>query len=151
MQSTYQVQNSGVSWGAPWSNVPELQGWDRVMSINVKSIFYLTAALTPLLTQGSTSTSPGRVVNISSVASLDPVADGSPVSAPGNGLYSYGVSKAAVNHLTSVQAVSLGPKHITVNAILPGIFPSRMTAYGLKMYGDSITKKQLNGTYLCVY
>ena len=114
------------------------------MDLNVKSIFYLTAALTPLLVNGSNNTKPGCVINISSVAGLDPTAEG-PLSAPGHGVFSYNVSKAAVNHLTSIQAVSLGPKHVTVNAILPGVFPSKMTGYGIKTQSDKLTGLQPTG------
>lgn len=64
------------------------------MNLNVKSIFYLTAALTPLLVKDSNNRAPGRVINISSVASLDPRAEGSTLADEGDGLYSYNVSKA---------------------------------------------------------
>ena len=146
--------------GAPYDDFPEAQGWDRVISTNVKALFYsaspalfvilmrpwptcsprsikiwyltsfsiVTAGLTPLLAKDATSTMPGRVINISSVASLDPKAEETSLGAANAGLWSYNASKAAANHLTSTLAVSLGPKMITVNAILPGVFPSKMTA-----------------------
>jgi len=139
------VNNSGVTWGGKWEDFPEKEGWDRVMNLNVKSIFYLTAALSPLLAKDATNLTPGRVINISSVASVDPRADGGGLTDEGDGVYSYHVSKAAVNHLTSIQAVKLGPQNVTVNAILPGYFPSRMSAYGLQKAGGKLTRAQPTG------
>jgi len=131
------VNNSGMSWGAPYDNFPEKDGWDRLLSLNVKSIFYVTVGLTPLLAKDSTNHNPGRVINISSVAAISPLAVGSRLANNGNGVWSYNTSKAAVNHLTSQLAVTLGPKFITVNAICPGVFPSKMTAFGFKSAGGA--------------
>ncbi|KAI0634156.1 NAD-P-binding protein [Trametes polyzona] len=124
------VNNSGASWGAPYDDFPE-QGWDKIISLNVKSIFYLTAALTPLLAKDATNFDPGRVINISSVAGFITTAQGSRLADGNNGLWS------SVNHLTILLATTLAPKFITVNAILPGVFPSKMTAFGLKQFGES--------------
>ncbi|THV06894.1 NAD(P)-binding protein [Dendrothele bispora CBS 962.96] len=129
------VNNSGISWGGPYDDFPEDKGWDNVFAVNVKSIFYMTSGLTPLLTKDSNSHDPARVINISSTASVEPASE-SPLSRPGNGTWSYQPSKAAVNHLTSQLAVKLGPQHVTCNAILPGVFPSRMTAFGFKQAGE---------------
>ncbi|KAI9462771.1 rhamnolipids biosynthesis 3-oxoacyl-reductase [Lactarius psammicola] len=131
------VNNSGMSWGAPFDNFPEKDGWDRLFSLNVKSIFYVTAGLAPLLAKDSTNRDPGRVINISSIAAISPLAGGSRLSSSGNGVWSYNTSKAAVNHLTSQLAVTLGPQFITVNAICPGLFPSKMTAFGIKNAGGT--------------
>jgi len=131
------VNNSGMSWGAPYDNFPEKDGWDRLLSLNVKSIFYVTVGLTPLLAKDSTNHNPGRVINISSIAAISPLAVGSRLANNGNGVWSYNTSKAAVNHLTSQLAVTLGPKFITVNAICPGVFPSKMTAFGFKSAGGA--------------
>ena len=136
------------------------------MNLNVKSIFYLTAALTPPLTKDTTNLAPGRVINISSIASLSPRTEGNKLAGEGDGLYSYNVSKAcvdtvyhentlrlisyfsAVNHLTQIQAVSLAPKHVTVNAILPGVFPSKMSAYGIRTAGAEMARAQPTGALL---
>jgi NAD(P)-dependent dehydrogenase (short-subunit alcohol dehydrogenase family) len=131
------VNNSGMSWGAPYDNFPEKQGWDNVFSLNVKSIFYVTAGFTPLLAKDATNHNPGSVINISSIASISPVSVGSRPASRGSGLWSYNTSKAAVNHLTTQLAVTLGPQFITVNAICPGVFPSKMTAFGLKNAGGA--------------
>jgi len=115
------VNNSGITWGAPYDDFPEEKGWDNVFAVNVKSIFYVTAGLTSLLVKDSTNLDPARVINISSTGSLSPHAEGA-LSGEGNGTWSYNTSKAAVNHLTKALAVKLGPQHVTVNAILPGVF-----------------------------
>ncbi|KAF8839850.1 NAD(P)-binding protein [Paxillus ammoniavirescens] len=141
------VNNSGVSWGSPFNAVPEDKGWDNVMAVNVKSLFYLTAGLSSWLAKDATAEDPGRVINISSTASVSPHVEGL-VSAEGNGTYAYNVSKAAVNHLTSILAVKLGPQKITVNAICPGIFPTKMTAYGFKSAGEEkIASHQPTGRF----
>ena len=67
------------------------------MNLNVKTIFYLTAALSPLLAKDATNVAPGRVINISSTVSMSPRAEGSKLSDEGDGLYSYYVSKACVD------------------------------------------------------
>ncbi|OAX36735.1 NAD(P)-binding protein [Rhizopogon vinicolor AM-OR11-026] len=130
------VNNSGTSWGSAFDNFPEEKGWDNVMAVNVKSLFYLTSGLSAWLAKDASALDPGRVINISSVASVTPHAE-SMVSADGQGTWSYNVSKAAVNHLTSILAVKLGPQKITVNAICPGIFPTKMTAFGFKNAGEA--------------
>lgn len=139
------VNNSGATWGAPWDNFPEKEGWDRVMSLNVKSIFYMTSGLSDLLEKDATPTDPGRVVNISSVASRDTIAHDTGLASKGQGLWSYNTSKAAVNHLTSTMAVTLAPKFITVNAILPGVYPSKMTAFGFSKAADALAKSHPMG------
>lgn len=142
------VNNSGATWGAMYENVPEKEGWDRVMAVNVKSIFYLTVALTDLLAKDATNIDPGRVINISSIAAIvtNPAAE--LVGASGSGLWSYNTSKAAVNHLTSQLAATLGPRCITVNAILPGVFPSKMTAFGIANHGaDAIASGMPMGRF----
>ncbi|TBU51522.1 rhamnolipids biosynthesis 3-oxoacyl-reductase [Dichomitus squalens] len=129
------VNNSGTSWGAPFDDFPE-QGWDKVMALNVKSPFYVTSALAPLLAKDATSFDPGRVINISSVASFITVTEDAKVAAKGTGTWSYGASKAALNQLTVLLATTLANKYITVNTICPGVFPSKMTAFGLKQHGE---------------
>ncbi|KAJ3823085.1 rhamnolipids biosynthesis 3-oxoacyl-reductase [Lentinula raphanica] len=141
------VNNSGITWGGPYEDFPEDKGWDNVFNVNVKSIFYMTAGLTELLSKDSNNRDPGRVINISSTASIDPRSEGA-LSRPGNGTWSYQPSKAAVNHLTSQLALKLAPRHVTVNAILPGVFPSKMTAFGLQTAGDAtFVANQPTGRY----
>ncbi|KAF8874778.1 hypothetical protein CPB84DRAFT_1966899 [Gymnopilus junonius] len=141
------VNNSGITWGGPFLDFPEEKGWDNVFNVNVKSIFYMTAGLSDLLAKDSTNLDPGRVINISSTASVEPASEGA-LSAEGNGTWSYQPSKAAVNHLTSQLAVKLVSSNITVNAICPGLFPSKMTAYGLKTAGaEAFNEGQPTGRF----
>ncbi len=115
------VNNAGATWGAPLEEFPE-SGWDRVIHTNVEGIFHLTTALLPALRAASTDSSPARIINIGSVDGLRP---------PVMENYSYSASKAAVHMLTRHLAKRLAPEHITVNAIAPGPFESKMTAFML--------------------
>ena len=122
------VNNAGANWGAPMEEYPDT-AWDKVFELNVKSIFNLTRALLPELEAAATSADPARVLNIGSI-------DG--IRAPILDTYAYSSSKAAVHHLTRVLAHKLAPKHITVNAIAPGPFESKMMAETLRTFHDAI-------------
>lgn len=113
------MNNAGVSWGAPMGQFP-YDAWDKVMSVNVAGIFELIQKLLPLLRAASTTEDPARIVNVASVMGEVPMGDGA---------YSYSASKAAVIHLTKILAKELADQHITVNALAPGPFVSRMTAF----------------------
>jgi len=121
------VNNAGNTWGAPFAEFDDA-AWDRVLSLNVKGVFHTTKFLTPLLRGASSPDDPARVINIGSV-------DGIAVSVLES--YSYGASKAAVHHLTRHLAKRLAPS-ITVNAIAPGPFESKMMAATLEAFGDQI-------------
>jgi NAD(P)-dependent dehydrogenase (short-subunit alcohol dehydrogenase family) len=122
------VNNAGANWGEAYETFPD-KAWDRVLDVNVKGVFHLTRGLTPLLAKAASAEDPARVINIGSVDGLHvPVLD----------TYSYSTSKAAVHHLTKVLARKLAPQHITVNAIAPGPFESKMMAATLEAFGDSI-------------
>ncbi|WFD30320.1 hypothetical protein MSPP1_001338 [Malassezia sp. CBS 17886] len=124
------VNNSGVTWGGKLDDFPEEKGWDRTFDLNVKSQFYMTTSLLPLLEKGKTNTQHASVVNIASVAAIMPMAS-SPLSAPGTGTYSYQPSKAASVHLSRTLAYELSDRFVFVNAICPGVFPSRMTSWSM--------------------
>jgi len=113
------VNNAGAGWGAPLGQFPE-KGWDKVMDINVKSPFFLTQALLPLLKNSANKENTASVINIGSIAGL-----------VGNGLdnYSYAVSKSAIHQATRILATELAAAHIRVNAIAPGRFYSKMTEF----------------------
>ena len=64
------VNNSGTTWARKYNDFLEKEGWDRVMDLNMKSLFYLTASLMPLLVKDSMNITPGRVINIASVAGI---------------------------------------------------------------------------------
>ena len=137
-----------ISRGAPYDDFPE-SGWDKIMALNVKSMFYTTVGLHAELTKGATADYPSRVINIASMAGVQTtdVTTGSEggLSAPGSGTFSYGPSKAACIHLSKMQASKLMPQHVTVNAVCPGVFPSRMTAYGMRDYLDTLKSGQPSG------
>ena len=115
------VNNAGATWGAPFDDFDDA-AWDRVLDLNVKGVFHLTRFLRPALAAAGTHERPARVINIGSV-------DG--IRVPQLETYSYSASKAAVHHMTKVLAARLAPDNITVNAIAPGPFESKMTAYML--------------------
>ena len=111
------VNNSGTAWVEPVDTFSE-RAWDRVMDLNVKSPFFIAQAFLPLLEENASQESPSQIVNIGSVAGFK-----------GNtSAFSYGPSKAAIHQLTRVLADELAPRHIHVNAIAPGFFPSQLTA-----------------------
>lgn len=112
----YLINNAGAAWGEPFESFSET-GWDKVMDLNVKSIFYLTQKLTPILAKQASAEDPARVINIGSIDGLN---------VPALESYAYGTSKAAVHHLTRVQARRLVGENILVNAIAPGPYESMM-------------------------
>jgi NAD(P)-dependent dehydrogenase (short-subunit alcohol dehydrogenase family) len=115
------VNNAGASWGAPLEEFPA-SGWDRVIHTNLEGVFHLTVGLLPALRADASAADPARVINIGSVDGLRvPVMES----------YSYSASKAAVHMLTRHLAKRLAPEHITVNAIAPGPFESKMMAFML--------------------
>jgi NAD(P)-dependent dehydrogenase (short-subunit alcohol dehydrogenase family) len=121
------VNNAGNTWGAPFEQFDDA-AWDRVLSLNVKGVFHTTKFLTPLLRAASDPSDPARVINIGSI-------DGIMVSVLET--YSYSASKAAVHQLTRNLAKRLAPS-ITVNAIAPGPFESKMMAATLEAFGEQI-------------
>lgn len=111
------INNAGASWGATFDTFPE-SGWDKVMDLNVKSVFFMTQAVIGLLEAAATKDSWARVINIGSIEGI---------RTTHLEAYSYAASKAGVNHLTRLMAKFLAPRHIAVNGIAPGYFPSKMT------------------------
>jgi len=122
------VNNAGAVWGAPVEEFPET-GWDKVMDLNVKSIFFLTQALLPQLKAAGTADAPARIINTGSIDGL---------GIPRLETYSYPASKAAVHQLTRVLASRLARENITVNAIAPGPFESQMMAATLEKHQKQI-------------
>jgi NAD(P)-dependent dehydrogenase (short-subunit alcohol dehydrogenase family) len=122
------VNNAGATWGEPLESFPD-SAWDKVLDLNVKSPFWMVQALLPTLREAGTAEDPARIINVGSIDGMRP--SRLPV-------YSYGSSKAALHNLTRMLAHELGPQHITVNAVAPGPFQSKMMAATLESFGDSI-------------
>ncbi len=122
------VNNAGASWGAPIETYPE-SGWDKVLDLNLKGVFFLTQRLLPLLRAAATPDRPARVINVASVDGMRP---------PGWESYAYSASKAGCIMLTRHLAKRLAPEQILVNAIAPGPFETQMLAPMLKTMGEEI-------------
>ncbi|MGA0611019.1 SDR family oxidoreductase [Caldimonas sp. KR1-144] len=124
------VNNAGATWGAPAADHP-LEAWDKVMNLNVRSVFLFSQAV------GKRCMIPrkhGRIINVASIAGLG----GNP---PFMTTVAYNTSKGAVVNFTRVLAGEWGQHGITVNAIAPGFFPSKMTAGTLAKVGaDNLAK-----------
>jgi NAD(P)-dependent dehydrogenase (short-subunit alcohol dehydrogenase family) len=123
------VNNAGATWGAPMDQYDEA-AFERVLALNIKGVFHLTKYLRALLEANATSDSPSRVINIGSIDGLH---------VPTLETYAYSASKAGVHQLTRHLAKFLAPK-ITVNAIAPGPFPSKMMRATLEAFGDAIAQ-----------
>jgi NAD(P)-dependent dehydrogenase (short-subunit alcohol dehydrogenase family) len=129
------VNNAGASWGASIDEYPE-SGWDKVMDLNVKSIFFLTQQLLPVLRAAGDHEDPARVINISSINGL---------ANPLMPVYAYSASKAAVIHMTRHMAADLARENINVNGIAPGFFHSKMTAGLLDQFEKELLAKTPRG------
>ena len=122
------VNNAGANWGAPLAEYPDA-AWDKVLALNVKSVFHLSRLLLPLLERAARPGDPARIINVGSIDGLHvPVLE----------TYAYSASKAAVHHLTRVLARRLAPHGVTVNAVAPGPFESKMMAETLQRFRDAI-------------
>jgi NAD(P)-dependent dehydrogenase (short-subunit alcohol dehydrogenase family) len=127
------VNNAGANWGAPIADFPA-SGFDKVLALNVKAPFLLTRALLPQLEAAGTRDDPARVIMIGSI-------DG--IQVPMLDTFSYSSSKAALHQLTRHLAKQLGARNITVNAVAPGPFESKMMAETLKNFGDMIARSSV--------
>ena len=124
------VNNAGAAWGAEFDEFPE-SGWDKVMNLNVKSMFFLTKALAAPLRAAASAQRPAKIINIASI-------DGIFVNPMET--YSYGASKAAVIHMTRRLATKLVKQHIVVSAIAPGAFASEMNK-AARDHADDVSKR----------
>jgi NAD(P)-dependent dehydrogenase (short-subunit alcohol dehydrogenase family) len=121
------VNNAGANWGAPIEEYPDA-AFEKVLALNVTAAFRLTVSLLPQLRAAAAPGDPARVINIGSI-------DG--IGVPLLETYAYSSSKAALHHLTRHLARRLAPE-VTVNAVAPGPFESKMMAATLERFGDSI-------------
>src|SRR5580658_3788712 len=124
------VNNAGAAWGAPFDEFPE-QGWDKVLTLNTKSVFFLTQALAPALRKAGTHARPAKVINIASI-------DG--IYLTPNETYSYVTSKAGLIQLTRLMAARLIRDHVIVTGIAPGAFKSDMNKVA-RDHGDEVAKR----------
>ena len=131
------INNAGAAWAEPLEKYSE-EGWDKLMNVNLKAIFFLTQGLLPLLKAAASKDDPARVVNIGSI-------DG--ILQPFLESYAYSASKAAVHHLTHNLAKHLARENINVNAIAPGPFETKMLApvlaTGRKMIESSVPRGRI--------
>lgn len=120
--------NAGATWGEQFEKFPE-SAFDKVLDLNVKSVFFTIQKFFPLLTAKASRDEPGRVIITGSVAGITLGSLGK------NASFSYSASKAAVLHLTRNLAVELGPRHVLCNAIAPGLYPSKMANGLIELQG----------------
>ena len=117
------INNAGATWGAPAEDYP-LAAWDKVMNLNIRSLFLFAQAV------AKASMIPkrqGRIINVASIAGLSGNMDVKFIA--------YGTSKGAVVNFTRTLAAEWGAYGITVNALAPGFFPSKMTQGVLAEFG----------------
>jgi NAD(P)-dependent dehydrogenase (short-subunit alcohol dehydrogenase family) len=121
------VNNAGAAWATPFEEFSEV-GWDKVMSLNLKSPFFLTQALHPLLARDLGGDARSKVINITSIdgVRLNPWET-----------YSYHASKAGLIHLTRRMAARLISDGIIVTSLAPGAFASEMNR-AARDHGDAI-------------
>jgi NAD(P)-dependent dehydrogenase (short-subunit alcohol dehydrogenase family) len=115
------VNNAGATWGAPLAEYPP-SAFDKLWGLNVRAPFELTQRLLPQLRAAASPEDPARVINVGSIDGLAPA---------GLQHFAYSSSKAGVHMLTQTLARELGPEAITVNAMAPGPFESKMMAWAL--------------------
>lgn len=125
------INNAGANWGAPLKDYPD-DGFAKVINTNLNAVFSLTRDAVPLLEMAASDQDPSRIINIGSMDGIQvPIVQRVPT-------FAYSASKAALHHLTRALAVELAVKNITVNAVAPGFFPSRMTDYVFDKYLQDI-------------
>jgi gluconate 5-dehydrogenase len=123
------VNNAGASWGAPAEDHP-LEAWDKVMNLNVRGYFLLSQAIAK---KSMIARRAGRIINVASIAGLN----GNPAFMK---TIAYNTSKGAVLNFTRALAAEWGAYNITVNAICPGFFHSKMTAGLIAAAGEERMK-----------
>ncbi|MEQ8314990.1 MAG: SDR family oxidoreductase [Gammaproteobacteria bacterium] len=127
------INNAGTNFAAQLADYPD-EAFEKVVNTNLSAVFSLTRDLAPLLAEAGSDDSPARVINIGSMDGIHvPVVQRIPT-------FAYSASKAALHHLTKTLAVFLARDHITVNAVAPGFFASRMTDYVFEHYLEDIEK-----------
>ena len=125
------VNNAGTNYAAQIEDYSD-EAFEKVIHTNVSAVFSLTRDLTPLLSKTASAECTSRVINIGSMDGIHvPVVQRIPT-------FAYSASKASLHHLTKTLAIHLASRHITVNAVAPGFFASKMTDYVFDHYLDDI-------------
>ncbi|GJM12118.1 MAG: 3-oxoacyl-ACP reductase [Pseudohongiella sp.] len=125
------INNAGANWGAKLEDYPD-EGFEKVINTNLSAVFSLTRDATTLLAESASPDDPSRIINIGSMDGIHvPIVQRVPT-------FAYSASKAALHHLTRSLAVDLASRHITVNAVAPGFFESKMTDYIFEHYKQDI-------------
>jgi gluconate 5-dehydrogenase len=119
------VNNAGATWGAPAEDHP-VAAWDKVMNLNVRGYFILSQEVAKL---SMIPNQKGRILNVASIAGLA----GNPIEMQ---TIAYNTSKGAVINFTKALAGEWGQHGITVNAICPGFFPSKMSMGLIEKMGE---------------
>ena len=122
------INNAGANETGSIDTVT-IENWDKVLNVNLRAGFFLIQQLLPQLRAAATAEDPARILNIGSIGGLH---------IPNWDAFPYGASKAAVHHMTRALAKRLGRDHVTVNAIAPGPFPSRLTDTGSSAVKKSV-------------
>ncbi|MCJ1483268.1 hypothetical protein MMC06_003435 [Schaereria dolodes] len=132
--------NAGATWGEKFDTHPD-SAFAKVMDLNVKSVFNTVRLFAPLLQASAALSSPSRIIITASVAGLGVGSLGE------NATFGYSASKAAAIHLARNLAVELGPRHILVNSVAPGFFPSKMASGLMELNGgeEKMAKESPDG------
>ncbi len=125
------INNAGANWGAKLEDYPD-EGFEKVINTNLSAVFSLSRDAVPLLAKSAWAADPSRIINIGSMDGIHvPIVQRIPT-------FAYSASKAALHHLTRSFAIDLASRHITVNAVAPGFFESKMTDYVFEHYKSDI-------------
>ena len=130
------VANAGASWGAGLES-HDVSAIKKVINLNFVAVYHTIQLFTPLLEKAATVEDPSRIIIMSSIISL--------LTNDIVGTYGYLGSKAAVSHLGRNLAVQFSPRHINVNSILPGFFPTKMANGLIEMAGKGLTETNPRG------
>uniref|UniRef100_A0A7S3YCI8 Gluconate 5-dehydrogenase n=1 Tax=Heterosigma akashiwo TaxID=2829 RepID=A0A7S3YCI8_HETAK len=122
------VNNAGANWAAPLEAYPPA-AFAKVVGLNLAAPFLLAQTMLPFLSAAASPGNPSRIINIGSIEGL---------KVSSFETYAYGASKSGLHHLTKMLANKLGPRHITVNAIAPGTFQSKMMRATIQKFGDEL-------------
>ncbi|KAK1818971.1 hypothetical protein LTR12_006659 [Friedmanniomyces endolithicus] len=129
--------NAGATWGAAFDEHPE-SAFEKVMKLNVQSVFVCCQKFAPLLRKAGTLEDPSRIIITASIAGIGIGSVGE------HATFGYNASKAAALHLAKGLAVELGPQNILTTAIAPGFFPTKMASGLMELTGGTKALAEAN-------